>query len=223
MKRLDMIPNRERGLLITFCGLDGCGKTTMLSMVRDYLNHLDLPYMQTKQPTPFVRESAIFRSYMDTPCHDAYDYRSLSLLCASDRVQHSNRVILPALKRGEIVLSDRYFYSCLANLHARGYTKDEWIYEIAESIPRPDLAIFLDIDVETAVSRVRSRPEEKDRYIDMDLQEKLHREYIDIAKANGGLLVPSDLPASQTFERVFAPLRLLLESKGFLRHSIRYA
>lgn len=223
MRRLDMMPNKENGLLITFCGLDGCGKTTMLSMVREYLNRSGLLYMQTKQPTPFVRESAIFRNFMDTPNHDAYDYRSLSLLCASDRVQHSNRMILPALKRGEIVLSDRYYYSCLANLRARGYTKDEWIYEIARSIPKPDLAFFLNIDVETAVSRVRSRPEEKDRYIDMDLQVKLHQEYIDIAKANDGILIPSDLPAALTFECVCSSLRLQLESKGFVKNSIRYA
>ena len=62
----------------------------------------------------------------------------------------------------------------LANLCARGYERDRWIYEIAkQSIPAPDLAFFLDVPVETAVARVRQRPEEKDRYIDMELQNKL--------------------------------------------------
>ena len=70
---------------------------------------------------------------LDVPHHHyAYDYRSLSLLAASDRIQHCSRVIVPELKKGRLVISDRYFYSCLANLRARGYTEDRWIYEVAD-------------------------------------------------------------------------------------------
>jgi len=85
----------------------------------------------------------------------------------------------------------RYLYSCLANLIARGYEKDRWIYEIAESIIMPDIAFFLDVPVETAVKRVRERPNEKERYIDMDLQYKLRNEYIEICKVNNCVLVSS--------------------------------
>ena len=190
MKKLKMIPNTEKGLLITFCGLDGCGKTTMLNRLRTELE-CDNKVFVTKQPTNFVRNSSIFRTYMDCPDHDAYDYRSLSLLAASDRVQHSNKIIKPELENGNIVLSDRYFYSCLANLRARGFTNDEWIYEISGSIVKPDIAFFLDVPVETAVNRVRSREEEKERYIDMDLQYALRDEYINICKTNNGILLSS--------------------------------
>lgn len=197
-----MNPLKTPGMLITFCGLDGCGKTTLIQKLEEYLRDLNIPVTLTKQPTDFVRQSAIFRSYMDTPAHDAYDYRSLSLLCASDRVQHSNRVIFPSLKKGDTVISDRYFYSCLANLHARGYTEDKWIYEVAESIPKPDLAFFLDIDVPTAVKRVRSREAEKNRFIDMGLQYRLKDEYIAIAKSNNGIIVPTDIGVENTFNIV---------------------
>lgn len=81
----------------------------------------------TRQPTDFVRESEIFRNYMDTAGAWEFYYRALSLLCASDRVQHSNRVIARKLEEGAVVISDRYFYSCLANLQARGYAQDVWI------------------------------------------------------------------------------------------------
>lgn len=94
---------------------------------------------------------------------DAYDYRSLSLLAASDRLQHVNKVIEPQMAQGKVVISDRYFYSCLANLRALGFENDQWIYEIAESVVKPDVAFFFDVPVETAVKRVRSRIEEKDR------------------------------------------------------------
>ena len=212
MCKLSMPSHGTPGLLVTFCGLDGCGKTSMIQ----YLNQEFAEYAPflTKQPTSFVRTSEIFRTYMDTPDHDAFDYRSLSLLAASDRVQHSNRVILPRLQNGKIVFSDRYFYSCLANLRARGYTGDGWIYEIARSIPRPDVAFFFDLPVEVAVSRVRSRPEEKDRYIDVELQHRLRREYRDICRKNGGILISTTEPIEDCYKKVKDAVLTALQTKG---------
>lgn len=125
MKKLNMRANETKGLLITFCGLDGCGKTTMLRRLASDLENQNKDLLLTKQPTDSVRNSDIFRTYMDCPDHNAYDYRSLSLLAASDRIQHSNKVLEPAMQNGTIVISDRYFYSCLANLRARGFKEDD--------------------------------------------------------------------------------------------------
>lgn len=201
MKKLNMRKNETDGLLITVCGLDGCGKTTMMRRLIEDLEK-DFTVFVTKQPTDFVRKSKIFRTYMDSPNHDAFDYRSLSLLAASDRLQHVSKVIEPELQKGNIVISDRYFYSCLANLRARGFEKDGWIYEIAESVIEPDIAFFFDVPVETAVARVRKRPDEKDRYIDMDLQYKLRKEYINICKANGGVLISTEQDKEKSYEQV---------------------
>ncbi len=201
MKALKMRPNTTGGLLLTFCGLDGCGKTTM---IRRLMAELGSQYslFLTKQPTDSVRNSAIFRTYMDSPDHDAYDYRSLSLLAASDRLQHGSKVIEPAMQQGRVVLSDRYFYSCLANLRARGFKEDRWIYEVAQSVVKPDVAFFFDVPVETAVARVRSREEEKDRYIDMALQYRLREEYRAICKANGGVLIATDAAVEESYKLV---------------------
>lgn len=198
-RTLNFYEHKKPGKLITFCGLDGCGKSTMLRRLWQYLSEQGRELTVTKQPTDFVRRSAIFRTYMDSPVHDNYDYRSLSLLAASDRVQHTNRVILPELEEGKIVLSDRYFYSCLANLRARGYENDRWIYDVASFIAKPDLAIFLDTSVETAVARVRNRSEEKERFIDMDLQHKLREQYRMIAEENNCLLVSSEMSEEETW------------------------
>lgn len=198
MKPLNMRPNETSGFLFTFCGLDGCGKTTMLTRLEKELGE-KFPTFMTKQPTNAVRESDIFRTYMDNPDHDAYDYRSLSLLAASDRLQHVNKVIEPQMAQGNVVISDRYFYSCLANLRARGFENDRWIYEIAESVVKPDVAFFFDVPVETAVKRVRSRIEEKDRYIDMELQYNLRDEYIKICRANNGVLISTEMPIEECY------------------------
>lgn len=198
MKRLHMRPNETKGYLFTFCGLDGCGKTTMLTKLKEDLEQYRSVFL-TKQPTNAVRESEIFRTYMDNPDHTAFDYRSLSLLAASDRVQHGSKVIEEKMAEGKIVISDRYFYSCLANLRARGFEKDKWIYEIAQSVVKPDVAFFFDVPVETAVKRVRSRMEEKDRYIDMELQYRLRDEYIKICKANNGVLISTEMSIEECY------------------------
>lgn len=210
MRKLKMKSNTTPGLLITFCGLDGCGKTTMLErLVNELKDKYDL-YI-TKQPTNSVRQSDIFRTYMDSPDHSAYDYRSLSLLAASDRIQHTNKEIIPAMDTGKIVISDRYFYSCLANLNARGFGKDKWIYEIAESVVKPDIAFFFDTSVETAVSRVRLRESEKNRYIDLDLQYKLRDQYRNICKVNKGVLISTDISPDETYTEVINQIRKVLE------------
>mgnify|MGYP001285026048 CR=1 FL=1 len=203
MRKLKMPPHRTNGLLITFCGLDGCGKTTMIRRLASDLEKNATLFL-TRQPTSFVRNAEIFRTYMDSPDHKAFDYRSLSLLAASDRLQHVNKTILPALEAGNIVISDRYFYSCLANLYARGYESDKWIFDIAKSIVQPDIAFFLDVPVETAVARVRSRAEEKDNYIDMALQHRLRKEYWAICKANGGVYVDSSGAEEETYKQILA-------------------
>lgn len=194
--------NNFEGKLISFCGLDGCGKTTQINRLKELLTSFDLSINLTKQPTDFVRKSEIFRTFMDTPNHDEFDYQALSLLAASDRVQHSNKVISPALERGNIVISDRYFYSCLANLRARGYTHDKWIYDIAKSITKPDIAFFLDTDVDIAIKRVRSRESEKDRYIDVDLQYRLREQYLEIAYENGGVVISTNQSEDSCFKTI---------------------
>ena len=118
------------------------------------------------------------------------------------------------MKTGKIVLSDRYFYSCLSNLRARGYKNDKWIYEIAESIIKPDLAFFFDVPVEEAIARVRRRPEEKDRYIDIELQHKLRKEYIEICKANNGILISTLNPKDECYEIIKNAVKELLKNES---------
>lgn len=204
--KLPMKTHNRPGRLITFCGLDGCGKSTLIALLKTRLNALGYTVALTKQPTPSVRQSSMFRSFMDRAEHDDYDYRALSLLCASDRVQHVHSEIIPLLDEGKVVLCDRYYYSCLANLRARGYGQDMWIVDVARSIPRPDAAVFLDIGVQQAVARVRSRPDEADSYIPMSLQYRLREQYREIARENGGILLDSSRDPDSTFCKLWQQL-----------------
>ena len=87
-------------------------------------------------------------------------------------------------------------------MRARGFQRDKWIYEIAESVTKPDAAFFFDVPVGLAVKRVRSRAAEKNRYIDMELQYKLRKEYVEICKANDGILISTQAPEEQCYSIV---------------------
>lgn len=204
---LNMPSHGMKGKLITFCGLDGCGKSSMIERLRKDLEEDGFDVVVTKQPTDMMRQTRIFRNFMDMEDHASYEYRALSLMAAADRLQHVGQVILPALKEGKVVISDRYFYSCLANLRARGYEGDQWIYEIAQNVLKPDAAFFLDVSADTAVARVRERPEEKDRYINMGLQYRLREEYRKIALENDGILLSSDTEPEITYNNIKQILR----------------
>ena len=210
--KLQLKPHIFEGRLITFCGLDGCGKTTLIKLLKQYFAEFDTDIFLTKQPTDDVRNSDIFRTYMDNPDHSGYDYRSLSLFAASDRIQHTNNCIIPMLRKGITVISDRYFYSCLANLRARGYTEDNWIYEISSHIVKPDISIFLDVDVDLAIQRVRTRSSEKYRYIDIELQYKLKEEYINIANDIGGVIINTNRDIESSFYELQTHLSKVLHN-----------
>ena len=85
--------------------------------------------------------------------------------------------------------------------------------EIAESIVKPDIAFFLDVPVTRAVERVRKRREERDRYIDLKMQYKLRKEYLDLAAANGGIVISSTGPAEKNFQKIIKIIEKCLEEK----------
>ena len=88
-----------------------------------------------------------------------------------------------------------------------------WIYEIAKSIRKPDVAFFLNVTVDEAIRRVRKRPEEKDRYIDLELQKKLHDLYVSIARENGGVVVSTLMAEDTCFNRILFEVERMLNNK----------
>ena len=83
-----------------------------------------------------------------------------------------------------------------------------------ESTIKPDLAFFFDVPVEEAIARVRRRPEEKDRYIDIELQHKLRKEYIEICKANNGILISTLNPKDECYEIIKNAVKELLKNES---------
>ena len=101
------------GKLITLEGLDGCGKSTQLEKVHDWMTSRGYTVLKTREPggTKIGRQ---IRSILLNPEHKELHPESELLLYLSDRIQHLQETIIPAKKAGKIVLCDRFHDSTVA-------------------------------------------------------------------------------------------------------------
>ncbi len=155
------------GKLITFEGLDGCGKSTQLEKTKDWLNNQGYTVLKTREPGGTVIGQQI-RSILLNPEHEELQPESELLLYLADRIQHLQESILPEIAAGKIVLCDRFHDSTVAY---QGYGRGLDLISIESIVEHcikpyaPDLTILLNISPETVAARLNRRQEhaEKDR------------------------------------------------------------
>jgi dTMP kinase len=206
--KLKLKPHQYEGKLIVFEGTDGAGKTTMISMTEQYLKERmgEGKVLCVKQPTDLSRKTKLFQKMMYCSNHDDIDYRAVQLLTMSDRLQHAFEVIGPALKEGKTVVCDRYIYTSLANMLARGYLKEKWFFSVATNILKPDIAFLAYVPADIAIQRIKSRPSECDRYLDEGLLYNVSREFIKMAKRENLIVLDTSQSPVNVFEVVKAYL-----------------
>lgn len=147
----------HNGLLCAIEGIDGSGKTTLIKNLNKELEALSLSVLCTREPggTELGKKIRTFLTDRSAPTCLKAEF----LLFAADRAQHFHDIVLPYLKKGFIVLSDRMSDSSLAY---QGFLKgleltaikqiNEWCME---SI-KPDIVIYLKIDSESALNRIKN-------------------------------------------------------------------
>lgn len=147
------------GHLIVFEGTEGAGKSTQVRRLADHLRSQGREVVVTREPGGTPVAEAVREILLDGG-HDAMDDRTEALLYAAARAEHVAKVIAPALRRGAVVICDRYLDSSLAYQgHARGLGIDE-VAEVnhwATDHTTPDLVVLLRIDVERGLQRARTR------------------------------------------------------------------
>ena len=170
-----------KGLFITFEGGDGCGKTTQINLLDEYLRNKGYKTLLTREPGSKglgVKLREILLNYdgeVSPVCE--------SFLFLADRAQHVDCIIKPALEEGIIVLCDRHTDSTVAYQgYGRGLDLEQIhrLNKIATSGLKPDLTIVLDVDVETSQKRVGS---EKDRMESAGIEffERVRQGFLEIA------------------------------------------
>ena len=143
----------NRGIFICVEGLDGCGKTTQAKLLVKRLRG-DYDAVYTAEPSDGKIGKLIKRSYLHADKRGSAMVEAL--LFAADRLEHLKHEVLPALNEGKLVVSDRYVYSSFAYQGAAGLDL-KWIEKINEHAIRPDLALFIDVEPETVIRRLKRK------------------------------------------------------------------
>ena len=182
----------KKGKFITFEGCDGCGKSTQLKMLSDYLSKNNIPHVFTREPGGGKISEAIREILLNGKNSEMTD-ECEALLYAASRVQHLHDRVQPALDKGELVVCDRYVDSSFAyQAFARGLGVD-FIGKInAYAIENysPDVTIFIDLSPEEAFRR-KHGADENDRLEQAGLafHQRVYQGYKTLAKENSERIV----------------------------------
>ena len=172
----------KKGLFITFEGADGCGKTTQMQLLAEYLKKNRYDVVLTREPGAKglgekIRE--ILLNY-DGEVSD----RCESFLFLADRAQNIDVIVTPAVNEGKIVLCDRHIDSTVAYQgYGRGLDIERinMLNSIATDNKLPDLTFVFDIDTEVAMKRVGN---DKDRMesVGKEFHKRVRQGYLKLAE-----------------------------------------
>lgn len=175
-----------RPIVITLEGGEGSGKSTILDLIREFLEGHAIDFMVTREPGG-VRISEKVRDIILDVDHTEMDARTEALLYAAARRQHLVEKVLPALAAGKVVIFDRFVDSSLVYQgYCRGIGVDE-VYQLnlfATEGFTPDVTLYLDVTPEIGLSRVNNGNREVNRLDleNMDFHEKVREGYLMLAK-----------------------------------------
>ena len=157
-------------MFIVFEGIDGTGKSTQVGLLAETLRARGREVITSKEPTdgPYgtrLRQSA------ETGRLSAQEELNLF---HRDRKEHVETLIKPALARGAVVILDRYFFSTMAYQGIRGFDPAEIRRINEEFAPLPDLVFILELDLDTALSRIGVRDGQANEFEQRDALQKCH-------------------------------------------------
>ena len=200
----------NKGILITFEGPEGAGKTTVLQHILPELAKQDIDIITTREPGG-IRIAESIREIILAPENTAIDGKTELLLFAAARRQHLNEKVLPALADGKLVIIDRFIDSSVAYQgYARGIPVSdvETINNFATDGLLPDLTLYFDVDTAIGLARVMTGDREVNR-LDLEAQEMLEKVragYQKIAALHPERIITID--ASQVLDQEFRHLAL---------------
>lgn len=191
-----------KGIFISFEGIDGCGKSSLIESLLSYLNKYKI--VSLREPGGTNISEKIREMLLDVK-NEAMVSRTEAFLYAAARSQVVEEVICPALAEGAIVLADRYLDSTLAY---QGYGRGldiQFLKELNRLCTGgliPDLTLLLDLNPEA--SRKRKKKDIPDRLEKegISFQNKVRAGYLDLARHSPGRIKVLD--AGQEFDIVRA-------------------
>ncbi len=207
----------NRGKFITFEGCDGCGKSTQLRLLSEYLTKNGIAHIFTREPGGGKISEAIREILLNGKNAEMTD-ECEALLYAAARVQHLHDRVEPALCEGKLVVCDRYVDSSLAyQAYARGLGV-EFVGKInafaLEKYP-PDVTVFIDLTPEAAFKR-KHGADENDRLEQAGIafHKKVYDGYKRLAEEYSDRIVRVD--GTKSPEGIFADVLRILKERNCL-------
>jgi dTMP kinase len=205
-----------RGKFIALEGPEGAGKSTQAEMLASYMKDRGHDVVRTREPGG-VSIAEQLREMLLNPGNFIFPRAEL-LLYAAGRAQHTEELILPALKEGKHVVCERYTHASVAY---QGYGRGldigliNMLNDIAAGGVAPDAVIIMDIDVAQGLARVRSSNRGLDRLEseNISFHKKVREGYLEIVKTNPDISV---VDASQSKEDIHNRILQILKGKNIV-------
>lgn len=197
---------------ITFEGIEGSGKSTQVKLLHQYFLEQKIPAILTREPGGSKVAEEI-RSLLVNGEVDKMDGVCEVLLNFAARRDHLEKLIKPALAKGESVICDRFFDSTIA-YQSFGQNVDLKIIQTIQSAAiggfKPNITFLIDVAVDVAFERIKNRAD-NNRYEKMDksFHQKVRQGFLEIAKNNPERVVLID--GSQSEQKIHQAIKALLK------------
>ena len=172
------------GKFITLEGVDGAGKTTHIEFIKNYLSDLNINYVMTREPGG----TGLGEKLRDILLHDEMNPQTETMLMFAARNEHIDKVIRPNLKKGAVVISDRFTDATYAYQAGGKGVKDEKIDILKKWVQedlRPDLTFLFDLSVEVSIERLnKTRKLDKFEREAKSFHKKIREKYLTLVEAS---------------------------------------
>ena len=174
----------NKGLFISFEGVDGCGKSTQVKLLRDKIGSEGRKVELVREPGG-LKISEEIRKILLNPENSAMNFETEALLMIASRAQLTEEVIRPLLVKGFFVIADRFSDSTLA-YQGGGRKLDLNILKKINSFATknlvPDITFLIDIKPEDAMMRSGLASTDRIEGAGIDLQKDVQKTYLSLAK-----------------------------------------
>src|SRR2546422_10045141 len=181
-----------KGRFVSFEGIEGCGKTTQIALLSEYLKQRSIPHTITREPGGTAVGEGIRKILLNSEMIQLTAASELLLFYAS-RSQNILEKIKPALERGEMVICDRYYHASMAYQgYGRGIPLD-FIKKLTDLVCadyRPDITLLLDIEPAVGLARARARnhgrSDDEGRFEaeDIEFYSRIREGYLELASGD---------------------------------------
>jgi len=194
---------------IVFDGIDGSGKTSQAKMLAKWLRKKGKNVLFTHEPT---RTTKLGR-YIEKRIRRGVDNKAELLdLYTRDREAHLKNEIIPAMKKGRIVVCDRYYYSTLAYQ----LPEKKWKSYVLGFL-KPDIAFIYDVPAETAIKRIEKSIKKDERrfkkkaiFEKLNVLKKLRKKYLAMKRFKEVRIIDSKPLPDKIFEKTLKEARKIV-------------